>query len=234
MQASEIASAIHIHQQHLIPTLNSHHTPIHDHKLQKLVFAIQQTFQRNQPPDQEESPPPPVPSSDQPQSPSYSNSDTQLLEYTLTAMKIPTPSNLLTFAAHTLYASCGFKRVLLAFVVPGQKKLEAKICHGSQADEIKAAFQCPLIKGNFWHRILYQYQPIQFLSLAGEDQSKEMPPDFLQLWGESPGLASSLYAPNKPIGLILADQGSSDHPLTDKDFAAFSLVLSQTNATSPD
>jgi hypothetical protein len=39
-----------------------------------------------------------------------------------------------------------------------------------------------------------------------------------------------LYAPNKPIGLILADKGSSVQPLTDKDFAVLSLVPSQTNA----
>ena len=145
-------------------------------------------------------------------------------------MKIPTPSNLLTFATHTLYASCGFERVILAFVVPGKEKLEAKICHGSQTDEVKAAFQCPLLKGNFWHRILHQYQPIQFLSLFDENQSKDIPQDFLNLWGNYPGLAGSLYVPNKPIGIMLADRGSRDHPLTDKDFAAFSLVLSQTNA----
>ena len=63
-----------------------------------------------------------------------------------------------------------------------------------------------------------------------KDNTKETPADFLQLWGNAPGLVGSLYAPNTPIGLILADRGSSGHPLTDKDFAAFSLVLSQTNA----
>lgn len=59
---------------------------------------------------------------------------------------------------------------------------------------------------------------------------KETPPDFLQLWGNVPRLVGSLYAPNKPIGLILADKGSSVQPLTDKDFAVLSLVPSQTNA----
>ena len=229
MQASEIASAINIHQQHLLPASDPNHTPMHNQPLQKLTFAIQQTFQRNQPPDQEESPPPSTPPSPQPQS-SVSLTDSQLLEYTLAAMKVTDPSHLLTFATRTLHASCGFERVLLAFVVPGKEKLEAKICHGSQADEIQAAFHCPLKKGNFWYNLLHHYQPIQFLSLVDEDQSNAIPIDFLQLWGKSPGFAGALYAPNKPIGVMLADQGSSDHPLTDKDFAAFSLVLSQTNA----
>ncbi len=229
MQASEIASAINIPQQHLLPASDPNHTPMHNQQLQKLTFAIQQTFQCNQTPNQGKSQPPSTPPSPQPQS-TVSSTDSQLLEYTLAAMKIREPSHLLTFATHALYTSCGFERVLLAFVVPGKEKLEAKICHGSQADEIQAAFHCPLNKGNFWNHLLYQYQPIQFQSLEDEDTSNEIPTEFLQLWGNYPGLAGSLYAPNKPIGLILADRGSSGPPLTDKDFAAFSLVLSQTNA----
>ena len=146
------------------------------------------------------------------------------------AMKIPEPSKLLTLATHTLYTSCGFERVLLAFAVPGKEKLEAKICYGSDSDNLQAAFHCPLNKGSFWYRLLHQYHPIQFLSLTEENQTKETPADFLRLWGNSPGLVGSLYAPNKPIGLILADRGSSDKPLKDTDFAAFSLILSQTNA----
>ena len=145
-------------------------------------------------------------------------------------MKIPEPSNLLTFATHTLYASCGFERVLLAFVVPGKDTLEAKIGYGAQSDAIQTAFHCPLIKGNFWYRLLHQYQPIQFPSLGKEGKDNEIPKDFLKLWGNAPGLAGCLYAPNKPIGLILADRGAGGHTLTDTDFAAFSLVLSQTNA----
>lgn len=119
---------------------------------------------------------------------------------------------------------------MLAFVVPGKEKLEAKIGYGEQTDAIQAAFQCPLRKGNFWYRLLHQYQPIQFLSLENEDITHEIPSDFLQLWGNHPGLAGCLYAPNKPIGLILADRGPSENEFTDKDFAAFSLILSQTNA----
>jgi len=145
-------------------------------------------------------------------------------------MKISEPSKLLTLATHTLYTSCGFERILLAFAVPGKEKLEAKICYGTESDAIQAAFHCPLNKGNFWYRLLQQYHPIQFLSLMEENKTKETPVDFLQLWGNSPGLVGSLYTPNKPIGLILADRGSSGEVLEDIAFAAFSLILSQTNA----
>ena len=102
----------------------------------------------------------------------------------MAAMKIPDPSKLLAFATKTLYASCGFERVLLALMVPGKEKLEAKIGYGDQADAIQAAFHCPLKEGNFWYRLLHQYQPMQFLSLEQEDPSHEIPADFLQLWGK--------------------------------------------------
>ena len=227
MQASEISSSISIGHQHFVPNSNPEGTPIHNPQLQKLTVAIQQKLHGETSPEQKETPPPP---SRQAGSPPPLDLDNPLLEYTMAAMKIPEPSKLLAFATKTLYASCGFGRVLLAFVVPGMEKLEAKIAYGDQADAIQAAFHCPLTNGNFWYRLLHQYQTMQFLSLEHEDPSHEIPTGFLQLWGNHPGLAGSLYAPNKPIGLILADRGPNGTEITDTDFAAFSLVLSQTNA----
>jgi hypothetical protein len=230
MQASEIASAINIDRQHLLPVSNPEDTPFQYPELQKLTLAIQHALDRHHEPEQEESPKLPAPIKPRPLLHTVASSENPLLEYTLAAMKIPEPSKLLSFATKTLYASYGFERVLLAFIVPGKEKLEAKIGYGEQADAIQASFHCPLIKGNFWYRLLHQYQPVQFLSLAQENTVHEIPKEFLQLWGNHPGLAGSLYAPNKPIGLILADRGISKTALTDTDFAAFSVILSQTNA----
>jgi HD-like signal output (HDOD) protein len=230
IQASEIASAINIDQQHVLPISNPNDTSNPTTPLQKLTAGIQQALQFDQSLEEKEIPTPPVRPSLHPLSPTSAHSDNPLLEYTIAAMKIPEPSKLLTFATKTLYTSCGFERVLLAFVVPGKEKLEAKIGYGEQSDAIQAAFHCPLNKGNFWYRLLHQYQPLQFLSLEHENTSHEIPADFLHLWGDEPGFVGSLYAPNKPIGLILADRGSNSTALADTDFAAFSLVLSQTNA----
>ncbi len=230
LQASEIASAIHIHPTHIIPTTESDHIPIQNPQLQKLTQAIQATLQPDDPePNKVQAASAPSPLSKQPHAPSTLNKDHQLVEFTLAAMKVPEPSKLLTLATHTLYTSCGFARVLLAFAVPGKEQIEGKISYGEQGDAIQAAFHCPLIKGNFWHYLLHQYQPIQFLSLSDHNQTNEVPPNFQQLWGQSPGLAGSLYTPNKPIGLILADRGSEEH-IDEQDFAAFSLILAQTNA----
>jgi HD-like signal output (HDOD) protein len=230
MQASEIASAINIDHQHLLPVTNPDDTPFQYPELQKLTLAIQHALDRDHEPEKKESPKQTEPIKPRPLLHTVASSENPLLEYTLAAMKIPEPSKLLSFATKTLYASYGFERVLLAFIVPGKEKLEAKIGYGEQADAIQGTFHCPLIKGNFWYRLLHQYQPVQFLSLIQENTAHEIPEEFLQIWGNHPGLAGSLYAPNKPIGLILADRGISKTALTDTDFAAFSVILSQTNA----
>ncbi len=231
MQASEIASAISISREHFIPPPNHNGVPIQNPQLLKLTQAIQQNLQCYPEPKEDEKTL--EPNSSPPNSTSLPPSgytDNSLFEFTLTAMKIPEPSTLLSYATKTLYASCGFKRVLLALMVPGQDKLEVKIGYGDQVDTLQAEFPCSLHKESFWYRLLHQFQPMQFLSLEQEDSFHHIPTTFLQLWGNHPGLAGPLYAPNKPIGLILADQGPKDSHLADNDFAAFALVLSQTNA----
>ena len=227
MQASEIASAISIDRQHFLPTSDPERPPIHHQQLIRLTQTIHQALhpegsshiESSEPPGKELLSPPFSPTSDRP-----------LLDFTLQAMSISEPSNLLTFTTRTLYASYGFERVWLAFVVPGKNKLEAKIGYGPHSETIQALFHCPLTRGNFWDRLLNQFQPIRFTSLAKEGEAGGIPTGFLQSWGNQPGFAGTLYAPNKPIGLILVDRGPSGNPLTDTDFAAFALVLSQTNA----
>lgn len=228
MQASEIASAISIEPQHLLPVTHPNATPLQYSELQKLTLAIQQALDPEHTFEPEQNQQEPI--LDQPLPPNAANVENHLLEYTLAALKIPEPSKLLSFATKTLYASYGFKRVLLAFIVPGKEKLEAKIGYGEDGDGLQATFHCPLNKGNFWYRLLHQYQTVKFLSLKLENATHEIPDEFLQQWGNHPGFAGALYAPNKPIGLILADKGTSQTALTDTDFAVFSVVLSQTNA----
>ncbi|WP_342348426.1 HDOD domain-containing protein [uncultured Nitrospira sp.] len=226
-QASEIASAINIDRQHFLPASEADGTILHNHHLHRLTQTIHQALHQEgilpaetAKPDQQASPSlPPSPASDRP-----------LLDFTIQAMKISEPSSLLTFATRTLYVSYGFERVWLALVVPGKDKLQAKIGYGPHAETIQDAFHCPLSHGNFWDRLLHSFHPIQYSSLGQEGESGGMPTDFLKYWGDQPGFAGTLYAPNRPIGVILVDRGSTGHPLTDTDFAAFALVLSQTNA----
>jgi HD-like signal output (HDOD) protein len=227
MQASEIASTINIDRQHFLPASEPEHTPIHNQPLHRLTQAIQQALLPEvSSPIEYAEPPKREAGALQPSA----TSDRLLLDFTLQAMNISEPSHLLTFATGTLYASYGFERVWLVFVVPGKDRLEAKIGYGPHSETIQTLFHCPLTRGNFWDRLLHQFQPIRFSSLVKEGEAGGMPSDFLHHWGNQPGFAGTLYAPNKPIGLILVDRGPSGNQLTDTDFAAFALVLSQTNA----
>lgn len=227
MQASEIASAINIDRQHFLPTSNPGHAPVHNQQLQRLTQTIHQALAPEETsPNQSFEAVQKKPVSVQPPH----TPDRVLLDFTLQAMNISEPSNLLTSATRTLYTSYGFERVWLALVVPGKDKLEAKIGYGPHSETIQATFHCPIKKGNFWDRLLHQFQPIQFASLVHEGEAGGISAAFLQCWGGQPGFVGTLYAPNKPIGLILVDRGPSGNALTDTDFATFAMVLSQTNA----
>ncbi len=198
-QASEIASAINIDRQHFLPASEADGTILHNQHLHRLTQTIHQALHQegippaeSAKPDQQASPSlPPSPASDRP-----------LLDFTIQSMKISEPSSLLTFATRTLYVSYGFERVWLALVVPGKDMVQAKIGYGPHAETIQPAFHCPLSHGNFWDRLLHRFHPIQYSSLVKEGESGEMPTDFLKYWGDPPGFAGTLYAPNRPIGVI--------------------------------
>ena len=108
-------------------------------------------------------------------------------------MNISAPSNRLTFATKTLYASYGFERVWLALVVPGKNYLEAKIGCWPDSETIQALFHDPLTRGNFGDILLHQFQPVRFSSWFKEGEAGGMPVDFLQSWGKQPGFAGTLY-----------------------------------------
>jgi HD-like signal output (HDOD) protein len=226
-QASEIASAINIDRQHFLPASGADAIGLHNSHLHRLTQTIRQVLHPDGMPSETSAKPA------QPATPpllSSPASDKPLLDFTIQSMKISEPSSLLTFATRTLHASYGFERVWLALVIPGKDMLQAKIGYGPHVETIQSAFHCRLSHGNFWDRLLHRFHPIQYSSLVKEGESGGIPTELLKYWGDQPGFAGTLYAPNRPIGVILVDRYSTGHPLTDTDFAAFALVLSQTNA----
>lgn len=228
MQAAEIASAINIDPHYLLPTVDSEGPPLQHKELLQLTKTIDQVLRLEDPPEQKEefkekAPP-------EKENRTVSSPDHLLFDFTLQAMKITDPSNLLTFTTRTLHEHYHFPRVLLAFLVPGKDMLEAKLGYGNEADHTVSTFRCSTLPETFWGRVLEQFQPIRFSSLAQESKPGEIPPEFLDCWGGQPGIAGPLYTPTKPIGLILADFGSRSREQTHTDFAAFALLLAQTNA----
>ena len=226
MLASEIATSINIDRQHFLPCSDHEDAPIHNQELFRLTQTIRQAINPEDVFSIESSEMVLKKSTSVHSSP---NSNRLLLDFTLQALNIAEPSNLLTVVIRTLYGSFGFERVWLALVVPGKDKLEAKIGYGPNSEAIQAIFHCPIKKGNFWDRLIHQFQPMRFSSLIPEGACGGISADFLQCWGDQPGFVGTLYVPNKPIGIILVDRGLSGNTLTDTDFATFAMVLSQTN-----
>ena len=226
LKASEIAKVINIESHHLTPAVDTQQASISHPPLRQLTQAIRQALAQDEPHAQLHesyaSPSPatrPAPASDH-----------LLFEFTLQAMKIREASTLITLATQTLYASYGFERILLALVTPNKEKIKGKMGFGNHVDQIVPLLQVTLEPGTFCHQLLTHYQIIRYNSLENERGVEGIPGEFLKQWGSFPGLVGSLYAPTKPIGLIFADRGGTHVPLTEADFAAFAMILSQTNA----
>ncbi|MGD9850811.1 MAG: HDOD domain-containing protein [Nitrospirales bacterium] len=229
LKTSEMAKVINIEPHHLAPVIDKDQPTIHFQPLNQLTQAIQHALnpEENPPetvtePEHDSVPPPPTRPAP--------ISDHLLFDFTLQAMKIREASTLITLASKTLYASYGFERVLLALVTPNKEKITGKMGFGTHVDSTVPLFQVSLDPDTFCYRLLTQYQTLRYHSLEKEPDMGDTPEEFLNQWGPFPGLVGALYAPKKPIGLIFADRGATEIPLTEADFATFSIVLSQTNA----
>jgi hypothetical protein len=227
LKASEIAKVINIESHHLTPEGDHPNATISHQPLGQLTLAIQQAIAQEEPlaqPLQEPDAAPPSATRPGP------TSDHLLFDFTLQAMKIREASTLITLATQTLYASYGFERILLALVTPNKEQLKGKMGFGNHVDQLVPLLQVPLEPETLCHRLLTHYQTIRYHLLEKERGAEGIPEAFLKQWGPYPGLVGALYAPNKAIGLLFADRGATQVPLTEADFAAFAMILSHTNA----
>lgn len=227
LKASEIAKVINIESHHLTPEGDHPNATISHQPLGQLTLAIQQAIAHEEPLAQPLQEHDAAPSSATRPGPT---SDHLLFDFTLQAMKIREASTLITLATQTLYASYGFERILLALVTPNKEQLKGKMGFGNHVDQLVPLLQVPLEPETLCHRLLTHYQTIRYHSLEKERGAEGIPEAFLKQWGPYPGLVGALYAPNKAIGLLFADRGATQVPLTEADFAAFAMILSHTNA----
>ena len=149
--------------------------------------------------------------------------------FTIKALEIREPNALLTSAAEGLHFSCGFQRVVLSLIVPDDGMLKARVGYGPNVQTLLPLFNCSLKDNNFFIHALQGYNPIKIASLNPEVEAGRLPKEFLQKWGDHPCFVGPLFTPIKPIGLIIADQGTGNHNLTDGDYDTFVIVLSQVN-----
>ena len=53
--------------------------------------------------------------------------------------------------------------------------------------------------------------------------------EFLKQWGDTTCLFGPIFAKAKPLGVIIADRGVTNTPITDHDYSIFMMVLAQIN-----
>ena len=151
-------------------------------------------------------------------------------EFTLKAMQVRDPNALLSMAAQYLATTCGFERVVLTLVAPASSTLEGRIGHGPNVQSLLPLFRCSLKDTHFLTHVLHRYSPDKIDSFETEMEEGRIPSEFVAQWGKGPCFVGSLYSPSNPIGVLLADNGASQQPLTDTQFATFSLILSVVNS----
>ena len=154
---------------------------------------------------------------------------TAINEFTLKAIQVRDPNVLLNMAAQTLGTACGFERVVLALVAPSTSTLEGRIGHGTNVQSMLPHFKCSLKETHFLTQALHRYYPSRIDSLETEMEGG-INKEILTQWGNGPLFIGSLFSPTNPIGVIIADKGVRQQPLTDAHFATFSLILSVVNS----
>ncbi|MCA9471016.1 MAG: HDOD domain-containing protein [Nitrospirales bacterium] len=155
---------------------------------------------------------------------------TVINEFTLKAMQVRDPNVLLNMAAQILGTACGFERVVLTLVTPSSSTLEGRIGHGEHVQAMLPLFKCSLKETHFLTRALHRYCPEKIDSLETDAEFSQANSEFIARWGHAPFFIGSLFSPSNPIGVIIADKGVSQQPLTDSHFASFSLILSVVNS----
>jgi len=147
----------------------------------------------------------------------------------MTVMTMRDPNTLLRYAAEGLHSICGFERVILMFVTPSTGELDPRISFGINDTALLALFKCQSKGHHIFARTLQGYQSLKVDSFQPEVTAGHLPPEFIEKWGESPCLLGALFAPTKPIGLLIADRGNTGQSISDVDYTNFVLILSLIN-----
>ncbi len=154
---------------------------------------------------------------------------TWLQDFTLKALGTSDPNQILQWGTEGLYSTGNFDRVVLTLLSPEKGVLEPRTGYGEGVKEKLSHFRCST-KGQHLFAIAFRgCQPKRVENLEDEVKAGRLPKEFIQEWGNSPFLLGSVFAKSKPIGLVIADKGISQQPITPAEYATFAMVLSQIN-----
>jgi len=152
-----------------------------------------------------------------------------LHEFTLKAQLTADPRELLQWATEVLYHSGKFTRVVLLLLNPEKSFLEPRTGYGEQVKALLPLFRCAITSQKTFANVCLGCQTVRIESLREEMEAGRLMPEFTQQWGDGPCLLGPVFANTNHVGLVVADMGPSYQPITQMDFANFSMVLGQVN-----
>lgn len=152
-----------------------------------------------------------------------------LQEFTLKAQLTSDPSALLQWAAEALHTGGTFGRVVLLLLTPSNGFLEPRTGYGEQVKPLLPLFRCAIKSQHTFANACRGCQTVNIENVLEEMKAGRISSEFIQQWGEGPFLLGPVFANTKHVGLIVADKGPTQQPITQMDFANFSMVLAQVN-----
>ena len=178
----------------------------------------------------QEGDPPPLLSSQPPiEDPESHDVLSWLQKFSLQALSTGDANQLLQLAAEGLHTAAQFERVVLILLSPETGMLEPRIGHGPHVRDLFPLFRCPAKGYHLLATACNRYEPMKVENLHAEVEMGRIPSEFLEQWGNTVCLFGPLFAKAKPVGVIVADHGVTQIPITESDYSTFMMVLAQIN-----
>ena len=150
--------------------------------------------------------------------------------FSLRALTTTDPNRILSWATEGLHQAGKFDRVVLTLLAPAHGMIEPRLGQGEQVQALLPLFRTPFNTHHIVAKLCKNCEPLRVNNLRTDMDLGQVPQEFLQKWGEGPCLFGPLFAKTQPVGLIVADHGTSKRPISESDYATFVMVLAQVNA----
>ena len=126
-----------------------------------------------------------------------------------------------------LHSGLGLSRILFAMLTPDGTRVKSRFTLGVAADDPLRHFEIRLAAKDMFGQLMSRMQGVWLNSSNRGRMWPLVHPNLQQLIGEGDFYAMSLFAGNKPIGLIYADRGHGNFDLDPATYTDFKLLCLQ-------
>ncbi|MFT5693070.1 MAG: HD-like signal output (HDOD) protein [Oceanicoccus sp.] len=130
-----------------------------------------------------------------------------------------------------IHRGIGLERVTLCLIDPKVRTMTAKYILGEDVEEWRSDMMFPVIseQDNLFAYSLHNRKSIWLTQSRSNNYSHLINKKMKRLMDTENCLMSSIYAGNRPIGLIIADRGKSGYQITSEQHESFDHFSQQTN-----